>query len=326
MEQKDIDIYEILKGVHYGTKLYTPICGNVEFTSVVADKEKAEVIWTEDKNGEYSFDKNGKWMKNGEVMLFPSKKMRDWSKFAWKKGDVLVNRDKDAHIIFEEFTNDTYTEFTGKHYCLKNSKIGYHCTRVFNTITEHFDLETEDAAQTYINDLEKRLGGKLNRETLKIEKPEFKEGDIVIRNSGSIVIVKEISYSSRRVYFHAYTTRGDVQIKGAESWCYGDIKGLKRLATDSEKQQLFDALKKKGKAWDAEKKQIVDLPKKCEFQPFEKVLVRYSVNQTWCIDFFERMVSDCRDDYYKCMTSTWRFFIPYEGNEHLLGTTNNVED
>lgn len=62
MEQKDIDIYEILKGMPDGTPLYTPMCGNVEFTSVAADKEKMEAIWTEDKNGEYSFDKHGKWM------------------------------------------------------------------------------------------------------------------------------------------------------------------------------------------------------------------------------------------------------------------------
>lgn len=32
-----------------------------------------------------------------------------------------------------------------------------------------------------------------------------------------------------------------------------------RLATEEEKQQLFDALVKEGKAWDSEKKQIVDL-------------------------------------------------------------------
>lgn len=37
----------------------------------------------------------------------------------------------------------------------------------------------------------------------------------------------------------------------------GDIE--LRLATDSEKQQLFDALAKKGKRWNSEKKQIVDL-------------------------------------------------------------------
>ena len=52
MEQKDLDIYEILNGVPAGIQLYSPLCGNVEFTSVAADKEKAEAIWTEDKNGE----------------------------------------------------------------------------------------------------------------------------------------------------------------------------------------------------------------------------------------------------------------------------------
>lgn len=44
MEQKDIDIYEILKGMPDGTPLYTPMCGNVEFTSVEADKEKSRAI------------------------------------------------------------------------------------------------------------------------------------------------------------------------------------------------------------------------------------------------------------------------------------------
>ena len=88
MEQKDFDIYEILKGVPDGTPLYSPLCGNVEFTSVEADKDKSRAICTENKNVDYSFDKHGKWMKGGEALLFPSKEMRDWSKF-FKKGDVL---------------------------------------------------------------------------------------------------------------------------------------------------------------------------------------------------------------------------------------------
>ena len=40
-------------------------------------------------------------------------------------------------------------------------------------------------------------------------------------------------------------------------WDYSII----RPATDSEKQLLFDALAKEGKMWDAEKKQVVDLPR-----------------------------------------------------------------
>ena len=123
MEQKDIDIYEILKGMPYGTPLYTPMCGNVEFTSVEEDKEKLGAIWTEDKNnGEHSFDKNGKWMEGGEVLLFPSKEMRDWRKFSWKKGDVLVSNEGDVEVIFDKWYDDTYTNFYGKHYlqyCVK---------------------------------------------------------------------------------------------------------------------------------------------------------------------------------------------------------------
>lgn len=41
-----------------------------------------------------------------------------------------------------------------------------------------------------------------------------------------------------------------------------------------QKQQLFEALAKEGKVWDANKKQIVDLKPKIELKPFDKVLVR----------------------------------------------------
>ena len=39
MGQKDMDIYEILKGVPVGTKLYTPMCGKVAFTYLASSKE-----------------------------------------------------------------------------------------------------------------------------------------------------------------------------------------------------------------------------------------------------------------------------------------------
>ncbi|UVM97049.1 MAG: hypothetical protein [Bacteriophage sp.] len=62
------------------------------------------------------FNFDGVYHTGGECLLFPSKEMQDWSKFAWKKGDVLVNGNN-AHIIFEKFSNDTYTTFIGKYYC-----------------------------------------------------------------------------------------------------------------------------------------------------------------------------------------------------------------
>lgn len=97
------------------------------------------------------------------------------------------------------------------------------------------------------------------------------------------------------------------------------------LATDSEKQQLFDALAKEGKTWDAEKKQIVDLKPKVELKPFDKVLVRDYDYSVWKVSLFGYK-SPNNNYYYCCNGSSWIYCIPYEGNEHLLGTTNNVED
>lgn len=59
-----------------------------------------------------------------------------------------------------------------------------------------------------------------------------------------------------------------------------------RPSTDEEKQQLFSALEKEGKAWDSEHKMIVDLPKNCEFKPFDKVICRDSDADIWKASFF----------------------------------------
>lgn len=255
MEQKDINIYEILKGVEYGTELYTPMCGNVVLTCLTSSNE---MIRTDKYTRIYRFDKNGRWEKEGEVMLFPSAEMRDWSKF-FKKGDVLVSNDSDSHIIFKGFSKNDYTTFEGRHWISVSKKRYISCLNMRNVQDYHLE-DNKDAAQTYINTIEKRLGGKLNLETLEIEKtqPEFKDGDIVMSDSGTIVLVRGICLT-RKIYYHAYMRDEDIYINQVEGEFFSRISRIKRFATDSEKQQLFDALAKEGKRWDSEKKQIVDL-------------------------------------------------------------------
>lgn len=260
MEQKDIDIYEILKNEEYGTELYTPICGKVWHSGMANDKDIAKAIWTEDEAGrEHFFDKNGKIYKEGEILLFPSKEMRDWSKL-FKKGDVLVHRDANIHVIFEGFKDNRYTRFKGKHYLWKECFEDY-SKEVSEMITFTFRKASDDETQTYINTLEKHFGGKLNRETLEIEKPhpEFKDGDIValvVRKCTHIAIFQ--SRQEAYIGFHAVLCQNDeLLLEEPFREDVGDIE--LRLATDSEKQQLFDALAKEGKRWDSEKKQIVDL-------------------------------------------------------------------
>lgn len=61
-------------------------------------------------------------------------------------------------------------------------------------MTEYFTLETDDAdVQTYIRTIENKLGGKLNLDTLEIDKhqPEFNDGDIVVYGK-SVAICRRI--------------------------------------------------------------------------------------------------------------------------------------
>lgn len=259
MEQKDIDIYEILKDEEYGTELYTPKCGSVWHSGMANDKDSAKAIWTEDGAGrEHFFDKNGKIYKEGEILLFPSKQMRDWSKF-FKKGDVLEyvgDKKLQGTCTFEKYEDETKTRFFGR-FVKEKEVLNPNLSANFRTA----DWVKKYDPTGYIRFVEERLGGKLNRKTLEIEKtkPEFKDGDIValvVRNCTHIAIFQ--SRQEAYIGFHAVLCQNDeLLLEEPFREDVGDIELL--LATDSEKQQLFDALAKKGKRWNSEKKQIVDL-------------------------------------------------------------------
>lgn len=264
MEQKDIDIYEILKDEERGTELYTPKCGRVWFSGMANDKDSAKAIWTEDEAGrEHFFDKNGKIYKEGEILLFPSKEMRDWSKF-FKKGDVLVHRDDDIHVIFEGFKDNRYTRFKSKHYLWKECFEDY-SKEQSEMVTFTFRKVSDDEAKTYINTLEKFLGGKLNRETLEIEKPqpEFKDWDIAFADYGNrqnvFIVSDKTALSEGYNSFISLDLNSLTLSMGYRTTFFKKDLCELRLATEAEKQQLFDALAKEGKRWDSEKKQIVDL-------------------------------------------------------------------
>ena len=269
MEQKDIDIYDILKNEEYGTELYTPICGRVWHSGMANDKDSAKAIWTEDEDGrEHFFDKNGKIYKEGEILLFPSNEMRDWSKF-FKKGDVLVHRNGDVHVIFEGFKDNCYTRFNCKHYLWKECFEDYSKEKS-EMITFLFNKVSDDEAKTYINTIEKFLGGKLNRDTLEIEKPEFKDGDVLFVKCKGGTFIEIFNYYKRNgeLYDHASLdiTTQELDISGKYKISKENIVEI-RLATEEEKKQFFSSLAKKGKAWDAEKKQVVDLkPVKLTFE------------------------------------------------------------
>ena len=327
--ETEINIVEILKDKPQGTKLYSSACGKCKLEEV--DDKSFKISFYNSKFGfmtgvEGYFDKNGKLYDDGECVVFPSKEMRDWSKFQWKKGDVLVSNDGGTEVIFDKWYDDTYTNFYSKHYLNSEDENNIKYNEAFLCTTERYSLEDKDTAQTYINTIEKRLGGKLNLDTLEIEKtqPEFKDWDIVcISGMGYLTygIVKSIDNSSKKLEYYVLN---DMSTLNFEDWLSFEDKQIQPI-TETQQIILFDALAKDGKAWDAEKKQIVDLKPKIKLKPFDRVLCRDGVGKEWHIDLFESVLTDNSEYNYKCMVNVWKICIPYKGNEYLLGTTKNVE-
>lgn len=332
MEEK-INTAEILNDKPQGTKLYDLLYNvGVELCAVGDIDTEAEILCTNktdyDTNCYHGYSEFGTLVGyiDGLQILLPSKDMRDWRKFAWKKGDILVSNDNDTHIIFKGFSKDDYTTFEGKHWICVSKK--RHISHLDAQNTQDYHIEDDKAAaQTYINTIEKRLGGKLNLETLEIEKqPEFKDGDIVTMHKENCDIVSIFSRLKTEVSFYYYAFHAIQTNNTGVMDCYTTLprawtffEGKMNFATDSEKQQLFEALAKEGKAWDAEKKQIVDLKPKVELKPFDKVLVKDNPYGSWEPALFWKKV-DVKDlhPYMIIGGKRYRFCEPYEGNECLL--------
>lgn len=68
--------------------------------------------------------------------------------------------------------------------------------------------------------------------------------------------------------------------------------------------------------------QVEPVKPKCQFEPFDKVLARDNEEREWYANYFSHYRGDNKDFPYACMGSPFRYCIPYEGNEHLLGTTD----
>ena len=173
--------------------------------------------------------------------------------------------------------------------------------------------------------IERNNGGELT-----LEETVFEDGDIIYTKNSAVEMIsifncfdknKDGSLSGT-ISTKAIIAWGEIYKERLEQDSHCDSGGL-RLATDNEKQRLFDALAKDGKRWNAEKKCIEDIKKEYKFKPFDRVLVRDYDEEEWGINLFSHYASV---DSYRFVCSGNEGFnqcIPYEGNEELLGTTNS---
>lgn len=319
MEQKDIDIYEILKNEEYGTELYTPKCGRVWHSGMANDKDSAKAIWTEDGAGrEHFFDKNGKIYKEGEVLLFPSKQMRDWSKF-FKKGDVLEyvgDKKLQGTCTFEKYEDETKTRFFGR-FVKEKEVLNPNLSSNFRTV----DWVKKHDPTGYIRFVEERLGGKLNRKTLEIEKtqpakPTFEIGKLYVFHErdedGELAIIGELIDKNESEDTLTFGNQYEIE---NEKFVTDQAFDL-RISVNTE---LREATEKEAREHPA-------------FKVFDKVLVRNGKRFKWQPAFFVRDRGEEAIYRYKVLliekgkVGDFTSCIPFEGHENIAFTDYDIEN
>lgn len=91
---ENIDLVEILKDVPKGTKLWSPIFGDIQFERIDTEDDYYPIVCSTTDNEE-TFTKEGhiyEAFENTECVLFPSRDQRDWSKFQCEQKQERVVR------------------------------------------------------------------------------------------------------------------------------------------------------------------------------------------------------------------------------------------
>lgn len=179
-----MDITEILKNCEKGTHLYSSIHGKVQLASVnVAEAHpiKYKFKYTDGTESYTTITKEGKFYNDydGECTLFPSAKMRDWTKF-YKRGDLIYDNETNSFAIFNKWVDDNYTAFHVKY---KYNQSIWGLDGVAYTAGTLLVKPNSESYNRYMKRFEKHFNGKLNIQTLQIESL-FKPYDkVLVRNS-----------------------------------------------------------------------------------------------------------------------------------------------
>ena len=219
MENNKINIAEKLKNCPKGTKLYSSLFGKVELLSVDDDCDFPITVRTDEKKEKACFTKEGCYhscYSDAECLLFPSREMRDWSRFL-KPGDVAIDSFYGCGVLVEEWTDESYTSFKASFFQLKKGGFAKRDKRVISI--DCFDKASDEQRDKFISDMEKFFGGKYNPETLSVEpvnsKSPFRPFDkVLVRDNDELIW--------RANYFSHYSDDLDypyVCINGSYRYC-----------------------------------------------------------------------------------------------------------
>lgn len=163
----------------------------------------------------------------------------------------------------------------------------------------------------------------------------FKKGDVLTSTKGCQFIYDGLITKGVMGSICGMVTSGDIEFDHSGLWTdvYDeDKKRHVRKAIEEEKKFLAEKIIKAEdsrkidiiKRYLSEYEYLLDEMPKRDFKPFERVLVRRTNQERWKLHLFSR--ESVGDNKYECLGGVgFSQCIPYEGNEHLLGTTENPE-
>lgn len=156
----NLNLVEILKDCPEGTKLYSPMYGDVELVNIYRSKGEIYPIKIKlSDNSPECFTKDGRINANfrGECTLFPSREQRDWSKFKTKKPrfvpktlcpfDKVLRRDS----CIEDWECDFFSHIDdggGNYPYITTSKANKFCIP-YNDDTKHLVGTADEAPEYY---------------------------------------------------------------------------------------------------------------------------------------------------------------------------------
>lgn len=281
-----INIAELLKDCPKGMELYSPLCGKCVFDRL----NFGTIICKKQNTQEITFTCEGYYMlpvfDNCECMIFPSKDQRDWSKFQ--------RPFKDGDVVASALGSQVFILRKAT-----NARQGY-CYMGYDFELDKFfgagewvfnRLATEEEKEKLFQAI-KDNGYKCNAETKTLEKVielKFKAGDRIR------------SKNKKDECFYILNVDKDR---------YKYILNIKGYCLEFKYQNNYELVPNKF--------DITTL------KPFDKVLVRDGAKYEWRIEFFSHTQNEVY--MFACLVDSWIQCVPYEGNEHLLGTTIDCDE
>jgi hypothetical protein len=295
---KKINIAKILKNCPQDMELYSPLCGDCKLYSV---NDYNITIEIPNRDSLIILRRDGTYCANGEIMIFPKGKTT-WKGFVpprkFKTGDIIFTTCASGNTWISIFKKkgafgevETYVDYNTRNNNLNDCYINTYgaslCTKK-DIATQRLATEEEKAKLLKAIEDKGYIWNAENETLERFIKPKFKVGDRIVHkvNKESPFIITEITKD-----------------------CY---KGGTQYEVLIEQQNNFELV-----------------PYKFDINslvPFEsKVLVRDDDYDEWRSAFWGHLRQKA-DMKYDTLRGVYRQCIPYEGNEHLLGKTNDCDN